>query len=541
MNFYISDWYVDVNANQIVSGDQQIKLESKVMALLVFLAHHHGDVMSRGQLEKAVWPDQVIGYDALTTCLTRLRKALGDNSRQPKYIETVTKKGYRLIAPVRWQQNNELSPTQKSQQPTWLIKTIGILSVVTILVISAIWYTSNNNDSDYLNSQPQSLSIAILPFQNLSDKNDQAYFSNGITADIKIALSKISGLQVIELPENQTQSNNEKMAQNIHFNLLGSVQRAGNTLRVNVRLIDNKTHHQMWAESYDSEITEIFKVQDEITSQIVSSLSIKLTKEEKKRVAQHYTRSIEAYDFFLKGQSLYVQHNKTSNLMARQYFQKAIETDPAFARAYGAQSLTYADAYRYRWDSENENSLSTAISLAEKAIEIDNELPQSHWALAYARVNNHQYSLAIESANYSLKLNPSYTDAFATLAESHIYSGNEAKGVKILRQLMRDNPYYPAPYASALGQAYFFLGEDEKALSSLQDAMEKNYSLITSHVMLVATLSRMKKTDEAEWAAEQLDTIAPQFMLEDVVRIFPIKDEVKQQRIIDNLRLAGIK
>lgn len=540
MNFYVSNWYVDVDGNQIVSDGQQIKLESKVMALLVFLASHQGDVMSREQLETAVWTDQVTGYDALTTCLTRLRKALGDNSRQPQYIETVTKKGYRLIAAVRWDKTSKTPSARKKNLFDWSIKKNSILLVSVFLAASLVLYFFNNktNHAPFSLSQPSS--ITVFQFENLSYVANQSYFSNGITADIRTALSKMSGLQVISTSGEQTQNTDIASLQGIGYSLLGSVQRAENTLRVNVRLIDNTTRHQLWAESYDREITEIFKVQDDITAQIVSTLSIKLTAEEKRRVAHKFTRSIEAYDFFLKGQSLYVQHTKTANLMARQYFQKAIETDPAFARAYAAQSLTYADAYRYHWDSD-ENSLVTAIAKAEKAITIDKELPQSHWALAYARINQHQYELAIESAKQALALNPNYTDGFATLAESNIYSGNESKGVAILRKLMHSNPYYPAPYASVLGQAYYFLGENEKALSSLQDAMEKNYNLLTSHVMLIATLIRLNMIDEAEWAAEQLDIIAPEFTLDDIARILPIKDNNKLQNIIDNLRLAGIK
>ena len=102
MNFHVADWYVDTEANRIQCGDQDIKLESKVMSLLVYLAKNQGNVVSREQLEADVWANRVISYDALTSCITRLRKVLGDDSRNPVYIETVPKKGYRLIAPVRW-------------------------------------------------------------------------------------------------------------------------------------------------------------------------------------------------------------------------------------------------------------------------------------------------------------------------------------------------------------------------------------------------------------------------------------------------------
>ena len=115
MNFFIADWYVDVDTNRIHSGKQDIKLEGKVMTLLVYLANHPGEVISRNQLEADIWTDRVISYDALTSCITRLRKVLGDDSRNPLYIETVPKKGYRLIASVRWANDTQANDKHSSK------------------------------------------------------------------------------------------------------------------------------------------------------------------------------------------------------------------------------------------------------------------------------------------------------------------------------------------------------------------------------------------------------------------------------------------
>lgn len=536
MNFYVSDWYVDVDANQIISSQQSVKLESKVMALLVFLAKHPNDVISRQQIETEIWKNQVTSYDALTSCLRRLRKALGDNSRNPQYIETVTKKGYRLVAPVRWENKAENVLAYPEISPRAYSKKFFSIIIITTLLISAmaIYFLASRDDQPISSTQQSTPAIIVQPFETLGEDPKQTYFSQGITTDIQIALSKVSGLQVVAIPTDTQQK------QHSDYSLIGSVQRAKNKLRVNVRLLDNKTYHQLWAESYDREITEIFDVQDDIAARVVSALSIKLSQEEKKRIAHRYTKSIEAYDLFLQGQANYIQRTSNSNLTARQLFQRAIEIDPAFARAYSAQSLTYTSSYRYGW-SNKINPLHTAVSLAEKAISIDNELPEAHWVLSYARVHMRQYDLAITEARKSLELRPGYSDALATLAISYIYKGDEIRGIDILESAIRSNPYYPAPYAASLGQAYYHIGQYEKALSVLQDAMQRNYSLLTSHVMYVATLHRLEIDEEAEWAVDQLYGLAPNFTLKDVSRIFPIQNGKKILNIVNDLRDAGIK
>jgi adenylate cyclase len=350
MKFHVADWSVDADANRIHCGDEDIKLETKVMTLLVYLAQNQGSVVSREQLEADVWKDRVISYDALTSCITRLRKVLGDDSRNPLYIETVPKKGYRLIAPVRWNDNEQIAGLDTVIQAETGNKSfvnIFLLALFVMFVIATILITTSTQEvvEDTV-ELAQTPSIIVLPFDNLSSDAKQAYFTDGITADIRIALSKLSALRVIA-PASMLTGNNDDNGDPVidsesraRYLVAGSVQRAGNKLRVNVVLIDNHSHQHLWAESYDREITAIFEVQDDITSKIVSTLSLKLTEEEKKRVARRYTSSIEAYDHFLRAQALYTQRSSNENLLAREQLQQAIQLDPNFARAYSTLMST---------------------------------------------------------------------------------------------------------------------------------------------------------------------------------------------------------
>lgn len=552
MNFHVADWYVDVDSNRIQSGQQDIKLESRVMTLLVYLAENQGSVVSREQLEADVWSGRVISYDALTSCITRLRKVLGDDSRKPVYIETVPKKGYRLIAPVSWNNADVTAEENAQDRETGRKRPVPVTNIMlTVLVLllavaAIVIIMSQKTVTDNPVVLTETPSIIVLPFDNLSNDAGQEYFSDGITADISIALSKLSGLRVIA-PQSMLIESGEYdgdrglgSQQLARYLLAGSVQRADNKLRVNVMLIDNDTHHQIWAESYDREITAVFDVQDEITARIVSTLEIKLTEEEKSRVAHRFTNSIDAYDQFLRAQALYTQHTNNENLLARDHLRQAIQLDPNFARAYSTLALTYVDEYRYNWSSSTENPLLQTLKLAEKAVTIDNSLPQAYWSLAYAQLHLHRYDQAIASINQSFKVNPSYADGYAILALIHIYRGDADQGMKMIRQAMRLNPDYPAQYISVMGQAYYYQGDFENAAAVFREAVDKNFSLLTAHIMLTATLSQLGLQDEASWSAGQLRTLSPGFIMTDVARIFPIKNEEKLQAIFEQLRLAGL-
>ncbi|MDT8281893.1 MAG: winged helix-turn-helix domain-containing protein [Gammaproteobacteria bacterium] len=556
MNFQVADWYVDVDANRIQNHEQDIKLESKVMLLLVYLAKNQGSVVSREQLEADVWTGRVISYDALTSCITRLRKVLGDNSRHPVYIETVPKKGYRLIAQVSWdnpsaaQGSDSDSGTSetatqiqtKHSRPQWHIGALALIFLIAITVSAVMLATTPKVETSHNEEMSAPPSIIVLPFENLSNLASQDYFSVGITTDISIALAKLSGLQVIAEPSLLSTGNRPDVKHAIlaRYVMTGSVQRDNDQLRVNVMLIDNKTHQQLWAESYDREITAMFEVQDDITAKIVSSLSIKLTEEEKKRVAHRYTNSIQAYDHFLRGQALYTRHTHDDNTLAREQLLQAIQLDPLFARAYSTLALTYVDDYRYQWQKSTDNPLLKTLQLAEKAVSLDDSLPQAYWALAYAQLYLHRYEQAIDTINRSFSVLADYADGYAILALIKIYQGDAEQGIKMIQQAMRLNPDYPAQYLSVLGQAYYFLGDYENAMIILREAINNNFSLLTAHIILAATLNHAGLLDEASWNVTQLHSSSPEFTTNDIPRIFPLKDEAKLQDIVRQLALAGL-
>ena len=276
---------------------------------------------------------------------------------------------------------------------------------------------------------PDKPSIVVLPFSNLGNDPAQVYFSDGITADITTSLSKLSGLFVIASSSAQNYRNPptdiKQLAETlgVRYVLEGNVRRSGNRLRVNAQLIDANTGFQLWAERYDRDMKDVLDVQDDVTAKIVNALSVELTEAERQRSARRYTVNIEAYDEFLRGQFLYVRGTPEDNLQARALFQQAIDRDPGFARAYGAMALTYVDEFRFGWGKNPAAALERALELANRAVALDDQLPQAYRALSYAYLHRREYQNSIDAIQRAIALDPNDADGRASLALSHVYDG----------------------------------------------------------------------------------------------------------------------
>ena len=572
--FNLADWYVDTTSNRISSDETEIKLESKVMAVLHHLALHQNKLVTREALEQAVWGDTVVGYDALTRCIAQLRKALNDSSRKPRYIETISKKGYRLIAPISEQSpatkidsksvmddivieetvlpnagENQLRQNKKTPANI-LFK--GLILLFTLLLIPGIYLLVEKIEHGFPpeTSQQQSQielpSIVVLPFASLHNTTEQDYFSDGVTADITTALSKLSGLLVISKSSatdiQKTTHNIKQTAASLgaRYVLEGSVRRTEDRIRVNVNLIDSASDVYLWSEKYDRELRSVFDVQDDITSNIIHTLSIKLTEQEKQRTAHQYTVSIEAYDDFLRGQAHYIRYNQEDNRIARHYYQQAIDRDENFARAYSAMALTYVSEHRYAWVKRSNQQLDEALRLAGKGKSLNIELPQAYWVLGYVHLFRREFEDAARAASHAISLDPNYADSYLTLAICKIHEGSHKAALSLIRKAKLLNPQYPAAYSSIMGQAYYFNKQYEQAIPVLREAINRNNNLLTAHVFLIATLTNLQQVTEAEWAVEELLTMEAGFSVNQLDEMLAIGNASGIEEIKKHLQRAGL-
>lgn len=547
-SFYISDWLVDPAASRIRKNDQEVKLEPKVMEVLCYMAKRPGMVITREHLESDVWTGTIVGYDALTATIIKLRKALQDNSKNPKYIETLPKKGYRLIADVQQTdgtvaKSSTITATEKQSSIN-----IRIIIPVALVIISILsWLIISNQIPEPEVILADKPSIVVLPFANISKETEQNYFANGITEDLTTDLSGLSGLYVIARRSANIYKGKTidaiKVSKELDVKYIveGSVQKSGDHIRVNVRLIDAKNDHQIWAERYDRELKDIFTVQDELRKNILFALEITLTAEEQKRIAHRYTASLEAYDIFLQAQSYLVHQTKDDNKIARKLFLDAIEIDPGFARAYGGLALSHANDFRFHWTADQTQSAKEALKTGKIAISLDALSPQAHWVLGYIYLFvKEDHGRAIKMGLRTIEIEPNHADGLMLLAVTYVFAGEPKKAIKLVSKAKRLNPYYPSQYPSVLGTSNLLAGNYEASIKAYEESIEINSSRIQPNIYLAASYFRAGQLDAAIWQVEQIKLNFPFFKLDEWVSRQPYRDPEVLTGIVRDLNKAGL-
>lgn len=547
----VGGWSVDPGLNQIRRGDEIIRLEPKVMEVLTFLCAHPGEVVSREALLAALWPGIIVGDDSLTQSVIKLRKALGDDPKKPAYIQTIPKRGYRLLAPVSDEEtstgNGLKAVGPLPAHPRRGLLALALTGAVVALVTAWLLWTGSNKFGQKSMPVSELPSLVVLPFTNLSNDSAQDYFSDGITGDLTTALSHLKSLWVIApytaLSYKGSTTKPSDIAEDlgVRYVIDGSVQRAGARLRVNVGLTDARNMRRLWAGRFDREIGDLFAIQDEIVHRIVAALGVSLSDHERKRLDHRYTSNVQAYDLFLRGQEIYFRQNPDDNGRAQELFGTAIALDPNFARAYAALALTCIDDWRFQWSTDAERGADEALRLARHAVELDSDLPEAHWALSFVQLYRRDPLDAIRAANQALALDPNYADAFVTLSMSTAYAGDAKRAIGLIGAGMKLNPHYGATYRSALGLAYFLVGEYERAVPVQKAAIDSDPEKIQLRLALAATYIKLSRQADAEWQVNEVLAIKPGFTLDKIERITPFRTDAELEAYKALLRKAGLK
>jgi adenylate cyclase len=545
--FYIDEWHVDPSTGRIRSGDQETKVEPRVMAVLCYLADRPGQVVAREELEGAVWSGMVVGYDALTSAIIKLRKAFDDDSRKPRIIETVSKRGYRLIAPVRSIDGEGEAGSGATATFTRTVKPrfwVGGGVLVSLLVAFLVYRAYYGVDSTPA-PLPDKPTLVVLPFTNLGDRKKDDYFSDGITEDIATDLSQYSGINLIARYSAEFYRQQKPSFPAIHnelgvdYVIAGSVRRSNKTIRVNVQLIDAVNGKQLWAERFDTEMQQLFHVQDKIRSKVIEALAVPLTREEKRFAARRYTRSIEAYNSFLLARASYGRHTREGSEQARQYLDTAIAIDPEFARAYDLMALIYVDDFRYSWNTGDVDPVKAAEQAAKKALELDDRIPQAHWVLGYIDLFGlKKHDAAIEQGLKAIRLDPNLADGHTLLAVTYLYKGQPQMTLRYVAEAMRLNPHYPSQYPAVMGYAYYFLGEWDEAEKYLKQAIEMNPGRMPPNVYLVANQSARGDLDDAKWNMENLSFLDQSFKIDEWAMRQPFATKALRNKVVADLRRA---
>lgn len=481
----IGDWLVDPRDDSLTRGAERVKLEPRTMRLLMRLAQTPGMVISQDELLESVWAGVVVGTASVYQSMSQIRKVLGDTDEHPRYIETVARKGYRLVAPVRTPPppaeratvvTQALAPTQpfvgrtKPSHTGW----IAIAVLAAVAVMAAVWRFTPT-----FPLEAQAASIVVLPFVDLTrDKTEQA-FCDGLTEETSNWLAQIPTLRVVARTSAFAYRGRDADVReigrelNISHILEGSLRRSGDRMRITVQLIDSRNGYHLWSNNFDVEAGDVLHVQEEVARAVAGNLELRITPVVDERLASRRSANSEAQRLYLIAKSHAAKFDGPSNAQAIELYRRSIAADPAFAlpKVWLARALANQRFF-------------TGQRIEEQAPEIE--------------------SLLDEAA----RLAPELADVYVVRGGFRTTMRQRADAMRDLRHALELGPN---TVASASGLGYFYLTAAEPREAStyytIASSLDpRDYAL---HVYRCMALSDMGEYAEAAAACEKARALGP--------------------------------
>jgi len=518
-----------------------IALEEKPFQALVILLQHPNEVVTREELRTQLWPaDIFIDFDnSLNTVIAKARRALNDSAENPRFIETVGRRGYRFMAvvessaPDQEQRGSAATPiaqgassvivldspketasehmdgpnpafveTAKPQTHRTAIRYTFLIAgaLVAIAVLLVGLNVGGLRDRFLPASGPGPItSLAVLPLENLSGDKEQEYFADGMTDELITDLAQIGALRVISrtsiIQYKGTKKSLPEIGRELNVDVVveGTVTRAGNRVRITAQLIRATTDKHLWAEEYEGDLSDILKLQSEVARAITSEIQIKLTPQEDNRLASARPVNPEAYEAYLKGRYYLEKWSTDGTKQAIGYFQQAIEKDPNSALAYAG----LAECYMHWSPLPPKESHEKAKAAAMKAMELDETLGEAHASLGLIRfLDDWDLPGAEQEFKRAIELDPSSGEAHHEYShylmqmdrpeESHIESN----------RFLELDPLSPAPNLH-LGWYYLFAKQYDAAIEQFQKTLKMDPNYPEAHSWLGQTYEQKKMYEQA--------------------------------------------
>lgn len=413
--FIIDGWRVVPLLNQIERGSECHRLKPRSMAVLVRLASAGGDVVPREELMRAVWGLSVVTEDVLTQSIVEIRKVFGDDARHPRVIETIRKVGFRLIANVTPLENQPASPPQIVSAATTRARwRLGLVATAGLLAMTAAWFWAPQQR--YARQAVEgSQSIAVMPFANLSGDSSYDYVSHGLSEELLNTLARIPGLKVPARTSTNAIAERNLDAREIGERLgvarilEGSVQPSGNRIRVTAQLIDARTGYHIWSETWDREFVDILAVEDDIAAAITEILLDDRLEADLLSASGSRTGNIEAYDLYLLGKHY---QGLGQYDIARERFERAVQADPAYARAYAGLAESFLSfrempsSYRAVETPDFHAGLEQAENAIDTALRLEPNLVDALLVQAQLRMTRLDFESAASIVDQALAIEP---------------------------------------------------------------------------------------------------------------------------------------
>ena len=495
----------------LMRGDREVHLTPKALALLSFIAGRPGEVIAKQELFGAVWPDVAVGDAALVTCIQELRKALADNARRPRYIETVHRRGYRFVG--------KIAPGGKP-----VVELTPALSL------------------------PDKPSIAVLPFDHMSGDPEQEYFTDGMSEDLITGLARIHWLFVIARNSTFVYKNRavdvKQVARElgVRYVLEGSVRRAGTRLRISAQLVDAVTGGHHWAERYDRQLGDIFAVQDEITESVAAAIEPRVLAAEGIRTLSRSASDLGAWGLVARAQTHFWRMTKADCGTAIAALDHAAAAHPDYAPARSLLGFCRVFAAHMGWNNR-ERDLIAGREHAARAIALDDRDPWGHIALGYWALMERRTEECIAAFRRALDFNPNSASAHAHLGHGLAFSGRDREAIVHAQHAIRLSPLDPmiALFLGSIAVAHYTAGRYAAAIEYTTQAARLRPGFQGAHRLRCASLAQAGRIGDARACLATVQREQPQLSLDWIRTYVPYQTPELIERFLDGMRKAGLE
>ena len=526
MLYRFANFELDTEVRELRLASVPQPVEPQVLDLLVFLLQERHRMVSKDELISAVWQGRFVSDAALSSRIRSARAALGDNGKAQRYIRTVHRKGFRFVGAV--EESGQASPQSA--------------------IDGNIPSIDRHRDTPTEDATRRPV-IAVMPFANLSADNEQGFMANAIAQDISNNLSRYRWLDVVARNATrpyEAQPNTMELVQSelgVGYVVEGSVRRAGDRIRVTTQLVQTTTGRTQWTETYDRVLEDVFVVQDEIVTTLVSRLEPEIGSAERQRVLDMPKRDLQAWEAFHLGIDHFYKFTANDNLEAQKLLQLSRELDPEFgdAHAWWAYAVVLGMVY---WDvSISEEVLDSALAATKHALSIDDKNAVFYALAARVQLARREYSSALVENEMAIKLNPSLASAHCGLADTLSYEGRYDEAIERFEHVIDLSTNDPQRWAFYTYGALtmIFSGNHERAVEWCDHALEipnRQYWTL-AHKMVAETY--LDRTDAAQHTKAQLLREKPEFTSAFARRkLFFLKRPEQIKTYLDGLAKCGI-
>jgi TolB-like protein/DNA-binding winged helix-turn-helix (wHTH) protein/Flp pilus assembly protein TadD len=508
----------DVRTGELTKRGKRVRLQQQPFQLLALLLERPGELVTREELSSKLWPQTTVDFDhGLNKAVGKIREALGDSSDNPRFIETVARRGYRFLAEVAvvpagqpaaaddpaplgdagpYGRADAGQPPRRPTTRAWGLFGFG-LALVLAASLSWLLYPRTH-------PAPVIRSLAVLPLENLSGDPAQDYFAEGMTDELITRLAQISALRVISRTSVMTYKSVRKslpeIARELNVDAVveGSVSRSGERVRITAQLIQVPADTHMWAQTYNHDFKDTLALQSKVARDISEQIQVTLNRQEQAALVKSKTVNPEAYEDYLKGRYFWNKRTGDALKKAIEYFSHAIKADPTYAEAYTGLADSYALSGDWEYGILSpRDAFPQAKAAATKALELDDSLGEAHTSLAFALdLYGWDWNAAEEEYKLALKLNPGYATAHHWYAWHLMVTGRNSEGILELRKAENLDPLsliISADVADALSIAHRY----DQSVQQSKKTLELDPSFAVAHYELGQALSQKHMNDDA--------------------------------------------